>query len=448
MGGQISLASEVGKGSAFSFSVTFKKAPARQTPTLPAPSTEPLRQVRVLIVDDNSANRTILLNMTAQWGMRTECAPGGAAALESLAAARAAGDPFRVLLLDGTMPEMDGFAVAQTIQSDPRPGKPLMLMLTSAGRPGEGARCRELGIAAYLLKPVLRADLLQALLSVLHNGGEPTEPPPLITRHSLRENLRPLHILVAEDNPINQLLISRMLGKRGHRCVLAENGNQAVRRSEQESYDLIFMDVQMPEMDGLAATAAIRARELKTGLHIPIYAMTAHAMKGDQETCLRAGMDGYLSKPLASQLLDQVLLQVAQSETHLRAGGSALTRQAPDAGSCAMTWSREATLARLGGDETLLREFCQLFLDEQAHAMDCLRRSLATADSDRLMRAAHNLRGQLGYLGAHHLVQLATALEDVGRTKALSRAHSIFIELESQINALCQSMRLAKGANS
>jgi two-component system sensor histidine kinase/response regulator len=212
-----------------------------------------------------------------------------------------AGTPFPLVLLDGQMPEMDGFSVAEETRGDPELAGTTILMMTSAGRRGDGARCRALGIAGYLMKPISQTELLEAILTVM---GTPSGDPDwrkAVTRHSVRESRRKLRILVAEDNKINQLIASRVLAKRGHTVVMVGNGREALAVLDepgQRRFDLILMDVQMPEMDGFEATEIIRARDRSSGTHLPIIAMTAHAMKGDEERCLAAGMDGYVSKPI------------------------------------------------------------------------------------------------------------------------------------------------------
>src|ERR1700683_101000 len=208
------------------------------------------------------------------------------------------------------MPGMDGFEFAAAVQHDSTLAGPEILMLTSAGQRGEGARCRDLGIAAYLLKPVLKDDLLAALLTALGKQPEAAAAP-LVTRHDLHEPPRRRQVLVAEDNPVNEAVIVRVLEKMGHKPTMAHNGREALTLATNGKFDLIFMDVQMPEMDGLAATAAIRESEKRSGTHLPIFAMTAHAMKGDREQCMAAGMDGYITKPVRFSDIQQTLNAVA-----------------------------------------------------------------------------------------------------------------------------------------
>jgi signal transduction histidine kinase/CheY-like chemotaxis protein len=301
MGGRVWLESELGRGSCFHF--TAQVGIARS-----AASTEPVEQVMLaglpaLVVDDNPTNRRILGEMLERWGMKPVLAANADEALATLQAAQRSATSFALLLTDGNMPGVDGFTLAERVRQEANLRQTTIMMLTSAGRRGEGARCRELGIAAYLTKPVSQSELLDAILRVLATKVRPAEKGALVTRHSLREGRRGLRILLAEDNLVNQRLAAGLLEKRGHTVVVTANGREAVEAFSRQEFDLVMMDVQMPEMDGFEATAAIRTRENAAGLHIPIIAMTAHAMTGDRERCLAAGMDGYVSKPIRAQEL-------------------------------------------------------------------------------------------------------------------------------------------------
>jgi two-component system, sensor histidine kinase and response regulator len=265
--------------------------------------------VRVLVVDDNRTNCRILEGMLNRWEMKPITVNGGASALTLLSAAREAGEPFGLVLTDMHMPDMDGFALVEQIRQRPDLATATIMMLTSAGHRGDAARCQELGVSAYLLKPIRQSELREAIARVLgareHDGAIP-----LVTRFSLQDAREPdayLSVLLAEDNLVNQRLVVRLLEKRGHRVVVAATGLEALKALEKESFDLVLMDVQMPDMDGLEATAAIREKEKDTAAHQAIVALTAHAMKGDREKCLAAGMDGYLTKPIRPQELDQLL---------------------------------------------------------------------------------------------------------------------------------------------
>jgi PAS domain S-box-containing protein len=298
MGGRMWLESVSGRGSTFHFSVRFQLQGAcasRHTPV----GLDTLQGVPVLIVDDNATNRHILKEMLAAWKMIAFEADGGHSALALLSQAAAEGRAIPLVLLDAQMPGVSGFRVAEQIKCGPQTASSRLIMLTSAGFRGDAARCRDLGIQAYLPKPVKRSDLLQAIQTVMSSPGQTKHEPALVTLHSLREGRGRLKILLAEDNRVNQVLAVRLLEKRGHSVVLVETGKAALKALQTESFDLALMDIQMPEMDGLEATARVREHERATGMHIPIVAMTAHAMTGDKERCLEAGMDAYISKPLS-----------------------------------------------------------------------------------------------------------------------------------------------------
>jgi len=429
MGGKVWVESEMGRGSTFHFTAQFGVAEPKALES-PAQQDE-LKDVPVLVVDDNDTNRRILHGMALQWKMRPTDAASGPEALTALRAAQAKGEPFRVILTDGRMPGMDGFEFAAAIQHDATLAGADILMLTSAGQPGEGARCRDLGIAAYLLKPVLKDDLLAALLTAL---GKHTDPgAPLVTRHSLREAPRRLQVLVAEDNPVNEAVIVRVLEKMGHSPTMAHNGREALTLATNGKFDLVFMDVQMPEMDGLAATGAIRESEKRTGTHLPIFAMTAHAMKGDREQCLAAGMDGYITKPVRFSDIQQTLAGVA---TDLRSVTSPVVTS---------SWDRAAALDRVEGDEELLQDICRIFLDESPKLMARLQQAVEQGDPEEVSRSAHSLKGESGYLGATNVSQMAKQLETMGRDRELSQATAVLEQLQREMEGLSSAVRQATG---
>src|SRR5277367_1128591 len=309
MDGKIWVESEVGRGSQFHFTVRLGRADAKEVKLGTVAPAELLRGVRVLVVDDNQTNCRILEGMLGRWQMKPTAVNGGKAAIEQLSAARGADEPYRLILTDMHMPEMDGFALVEEIRKRPELATATIMMLTSAGHRGDAARCHELGVAAYLLKPIRQSELREAVARVL-GARQEDGAIPLITRFSLQDAREPdayLSVLLAEDNLVNQRLAVRLLEKRGHRVAVAATGLEALAALEKEKFDLVLMDVQMPEMDGLEATAAIRAKEKGTGMRQAVVALTAHAMKGDREKCLAAGMDGYLTKPIRPQELDQLL---------------------------------------------------------------------------------------------------------------------------------------------
>ena len=301
MGGRIWVESVEGEGSAFHFTASLGVGKAAEPPQAMATTT--LAGLGVLVVDDNATNRRILQEMLSNWGMLPTMAESGPSALDCVKQAEA---PFALILTDFNMPDMDGFTLVEQLRHGPHPAvEPKIVVLTSAGQRGDAARCRELGVAAYLTKPLGQSELLDCIVRVLGTSRTATGPAALVTHHTLREEKRKLHVLLAEDNAVNKKLAARLLEKYGHRVTVTNNGREALAALDQENFDVVLMDVQMPEMDGFEATSAIRVREHSTGKHMPIVAMTAHAIRGDRERCLAAGMDGYIAKPIrARELID------------------------------------------------------------------------------------------------------------------------------------------------
>ncbi|MGB8537185.1 MAG: response regulator [Acidobacteriaceae bacterium] len=309
MGGRMWVESGVGAGSRFHF--TLRLGIETNKPVAieePAPAMS-LHGVKALIVDDNRTNRHILQNLIERWGIKATTVSSGEQALDELLAAEKANHAYELILMDMHMPGMDGVGLAVQIKERLKLSTTTIMMLTSGGHKGDAARCRELGIAALLVKPVRQAELRKAVMLALTGKSQPG-PKPLITRYALRDvsdPIRSLHILLAEDNRVNQKLATRLLEKRGHRVVVSNNGIEALSALAQGSFDLVLMDIQMPDMGGIEATIAIREQEKITGLHQPIIAMTALVVKGDRERCVAAGMDGYISKPIDLKELDRVL---------------------------------------------------------------------------------------------------------------------------------------------
>ncbi|HEV2419517.1 MAG TPA: response regulator [Terriglobia bacterium] len=306
MGGRIWVESEVGAGSTFHFTVVLGRDEA--LPEEPLADSSDLDGLRVLVVDDNATNRAILQEMLSRWGSVPVMADGSEAAIARLAAPEIA--PFGLLLVDAQMPGKDGFELIEQIRSEPRLTGAAIMMLSSAGQRGDAERCRDLGVAAYLTKPVRQSELREAILRVMGKRQETDSSRSLITRHTLDAKRRALRILLAEDNAVNQTVARRLLEKYGHFVFVAATGREALSLFDKQAFDLVLMDVQMPEMDGFEATAALRQREVSTGRRVPIIAMTAHAMKGDRDRCLAAGMDAYVSKPISTKALLDAIGQV------------------------------------------------------------------------------------------------------------------------------------------
>jgi two-component system sensor histidine kinase/response regulator len=309
MGGRVWVESELGAGSQFHFTVRLVTETNTAAVIISPSSPVTLQGMKVLIVDDNGTNRLILHNMVARWGMDPTSVSDGEQALNEISVAENANHAYRLVLTDMHMPKMDGFGLVGHLRDRLKFSTPTIMMLTSGGRRADAGRSEELGIAAYLTKPVRQAELREAVIRVLHSKHEQL-PAPVITRSSLPDKgdlRRSLDVLLAEDNRVNQIVATRLLEKRGHRVVIAGNGEEALVALTERSFDLVLMDVHMPGVDGIEATKAIREKERSTGLHQPVIAMTALAMTGDRDRCLAAGMDGYLSKPIHLQRLDEVL---------------------------------------------------------------------------------------------------------------------------------------------
>jgi PAS domain S-box-containing protein len=418
MGGRIWVESEVGQGSRFSFVARFGVQQGATTQATP-PESSNLSGLRVLIVDDNATNRRIVEEMLTAWRMRPTSVDGARAALDTLATAADAGDPFRLVLSDALMPDVDGFALARAIRADARFAAAKLIMLSSMGLPPGHSRAHDAGFSAYLSKPVKQSDLLDAIVTVFaprtgQGQQAPAQQPPPPTPRT-----RPLRILLAEDNATNQKVVVRLFENRGDTVVVASNGRDAVQLSADPSIDVILMDVQMPEMSGLQATAAIRERERSLGGHIPIVAMTAHAMAGDREQCLAAGMDAYLSKPLR---LDEVLAVV-----------DGLFTPAPVAPPLV---DPPTLLSAFGGNPAVLAEVIDMFLIDGPQLTTAIRQAADRGDSKGLATSAHALKGSAGLFAKQGAYDTARRLEQLGKSGDLTAAGEACAELERDMDAL------------
>ncbi|MDO8682183.1 MAG: response regulator [Armatimonadota bacterium] len=420
MGGDIWIESEAEKGSIFHFSACFDVQASQSNIGTP---NEPLslQDLPVLVVDDNTTNRRILEEILTNWRMRPEAVASGAAALDSMIQARDAGKPYDLVLLDAQMPEMDGFTLAEKIKNTPGLAGATIMMLSSAGQYGDTARCRDLGIAVYLVKPIKQSELLDAIMLALSGSRNQNGITVAHDLASAQQDQRSLHILLAEDNPVNQRLAVSILKKRGHSIIVANDGKQAVEALENESFDIALMDVQMPNMDGFEATAAIREKEKITGEHLMIVALTAHAMKGDKERCLEAGMDGYVSKPIQAKELFEAISSLVSPKD-----------ESVDSNTLDMT----AALACVDGDKELLAELAQLFLDDYPRLISAAKEAIATSDAQALQRSAHTLKGSVGNFSAKAAFDAAFNLEQIGRSGDLTKAQEAWEFLVLQIDKL------------
>ncbi|MEI8380211.1 MAG: response regulator [Planctomycetota bacterium] len=398
MDGNIWVESEVGRGSEFHFTARFGNASAELIPSISEIHPPVLRGLRVLIVDDNATSRRILMEMLTNWGMQPQAVSTVAAGLAELERTHALGTPYALILTDSNMPDEDGFELARQIQNRRGLCGSLIMMLTSADRNDDQTRCQELSISAYLIKPVKQSELLDAIVQAVGTttqlaGSAVSPSAPSRTAEKSKS------ILLAEDSLINQKLAIGLLERWGHRVTVANNGVEAVSLSESGTFDLILMDVQMPELDGLDATRSIRLREQQSGGHLPIIAMTAHAMKGDRELCLAAGMDGYLMKPIRAEQLFRQIEDLA--------GGISATVRQPEASAALTPVADEQTslvdwnvaIKAVNKDQELLKQVVDAFLSEGPQLLETMRVSFTEADAKRFQRAAHTLKSALRTFG-------------------------------------------------
>jgi signal transduction histidine kinase/CheY-like chemotaxis protein len=421
MGGQLWAESIVGRGSTFHFTASFGLAP---TVDREQPGT--LRGLRVLAVDDNATNRRIVHETLTSWKMRPTSASGGSEALAVLDRALREGDPFALVLVDGQMPDMDGFILTKRIKQDRRFRSVPVIMLTSMGRSPERSR-RETGLAVSLTKPVKQSDLLDAILSVMENRAPTSAAAPT----KLSAPTRRLTVLVADDNAVNRRLVLRLLERRDHDVREARNGREALEAIEQarEPFDLVLMDVQMPEMGGFEATAEIRRREAGSGRHLPIVAMTAHALSGDRERCLHAGMDNYLAKPIDPDELVRMVegLPLPDAGTEIQRPPAAVLDEGQ-------------LLARVGGDRGLLAEMVGLFLQDAPQMLGALRRAVSKQDAEGVRQRAHAIKGAVATFGAGPAFAAAAALEAMGRDGNLADVERGFATLSEAVGALLPAL--------
>ncbi len=436
MGGRIGLESEPERGSVFWFTVPLKVQEKAGTENL-SRLRRSVRGARVLVIDDNRTNRMILARILSSFCCFSVEAESGEAGLQALEKASAENWPFDAILLDYQMPDMDGEEVVRRIRSNPRHDQVRILLLTSVCRRGDARRFEELGCSAYLTKPIRQSQLLDALSEALASSGEeaarpdtPARRAAIITRHSLGESrARNVHILLAEDNPVNQMVAIRIMEKAGHRVDTAANGREAVEAIQRVPYDLILMDVQMPEMDGFEAAQAIR--RLEGGMRrVPIVAMTAHALKGDRERCLRAGMDDYLAKPIRPKdLLDMIERWAGREITPPAHLSEAPERPAAPAVDLAHFQSIS------GGDPEFQRELIEVFLEQAEKNLRDLEAALARGDAPAVALLAHTLKGAAANLGANGVRAAAFELERIGQSGALETGASLLEALRGEIHA-------------
>jgi len=482
MGGKIRVESpnnqqsKGGPGSIFHFTIYFKLSRSKDI-ILPRPKSQDLSGMPVLIVDDNFTNRILLQEMTTSWGLVPTITASGKEALDRFNKAFASGTPFRLILLDIQMPELDGFDVAKMIKDAPSGEDARIILLSSIGERGDADRCKEIGISGYLPKPIKQSDLFDAIMMTM--GLRTEEMPTVITRHKVYEERESFNILLAEDNLINQTLAIKLLETRGHRVTLASNGREAVEAFTKGDFDLILMDIQMPEMDGFEATREIRkiedrnqksedgsqkteVRSQKTEIRqnkhqalthqqssihsIPIIAMTAHAMTGDREKCIDAGMDDYVTKPIKPEVLYSIINKVAhkshsekeQKRPQLSQGSKTFSPK---------TFDLSSAMETVLGNKDLFQEIAGMFIESCSDYVVKIKEGIAGNDAAILEREAHSLKGAVGNFGAKEAYEVADHLEKLGKegeiamaAEELSNFEIAFKELLSEMKIVLQEM--------
>lgn len=429
MGGAVSVKSEPGEGSRFTFTGRFgvREGGASKGRT---EDSESLSGLRVLVVDDNATNRRILDEMLRGWGMEPTLAEGGANALAQMEKASEAGQPYPLVLLDGNMPGMDGFEVAERIKDEPQLAGASVMMLTSAARAGDRARSVELGVASHLSKPIKRAALLDTLLEVLGRppGSLRADRPPTLRARASRR----LRVLVAEDNAVNRHVVMGFLDRAGHAAVVVRNGAEVLAALERHDFDVVLMDVQMPEIDGFEATRRIRQRERTSGGHIPIVALTAHVVKGDAQRCLDAGMDAYVSKPLrARELFAAVesVLDPARPRPESEAEGGVVVEEG-------------RLLERVGGDRKALTDLVEVFLADAPKLLGRIDTAIDAGDGSELRAAAHALKGAVSNFAAPSATRAAGLLQQAAEVEGLEDAGAARDALAKEIERVKAALEI------
>ncbi len=442
MGGRIWVESEVGQGSVFHFTASFvvsDVAPLR-------PIGRAVQGTRTLIVDDNQTNRLILDEMFRNWGMLPQSVSSVREAVTELAAAKQRNEPYELVVSDVHMPEEDGFMLAAHLRRDPRISGPVIMLLTSGDRPGDGAKCQRFNVAAYLRKPPKQSELFDAIVSSLgitHSEPERTTqaPVPVLELPALR-------VLLVEDSVVNQKLAIGILQRSGHQVAVANNGREAVEMLASERFDVVLMDVQMPEMDGLEATRRVREAERLGQPRVPIIAMTAHAMTGDREKCLDAGMDHYVTKPVRAQLLFEAMQSVINFDSlvGVAAGISdEVSTEEKDARSLRSAQDAVAQTRRFAvdwaiaeqtvlGDRELLKEIVVAFLEEAILVRDGIRLALKSNDAGTAGRLAHTIKAGFRTFGAQDAHDVAFFCEQAAKQARLDDVAKMLPELESAIS--------------
>ena len=459
-GGRIWVESIRGQGSTFHFTMGLPAAVpvADHEPIWP---TEQLQQVRVMVVDDNDTNRRILDVMLKKWGMRPDLAESGAKALQLARQSMQQRDPYRLVIVDRHMPGMDGFEVMAQLRKEPDGCPSALMMLTSGDQPQDSRRCQELGVREYAIKPVSQMELLRLVFSALGNATGKSVKVEGDGAGILSQPVRCLNVLLAEDNNFNQQVAEVMITRMGHAVTIASDGREAVDIYQRAQFDVVLMDIQMPEMDGYQAAALMRAHQKKTGVRVPIIAVTAHAMSGDREKCLAAGMDDYLSKPIRRNELMRILAihsgiptEICASKIQSEGHPAVRSEKTASAGTTASALNESgplvldfaAVLERCGEDRDLMDSLVDMFPEESLKLMRDIEKSRRESDTTLLRRAAHTLKGMCKLFAADGAADAALAVEQAAAQGGLATDQEL-VTLEQQIKRALAAVAQLRTAN-
>ncbi|GIW50760.1 MAG: hybrid sensor histidine kinase/response regulator [Gemmatimonadales bacterium] len=444
MGGEIGVKSEPGKGSEFSFTVPL----AVETGEVPGPpKPDRLAGKRVLVVDDHPVSRRVICELLVEAGMPVDQAADASQALDAMHRARKEGRPYSLVIIDANMPGTDGFELARTIRLQPALSATRLMMLTAAGHRGDAQRCRELGITGYLVKPVGGAELLEVAAAVLEGVEE--QAGGLITRHTIEENRRHLRILLAEDNRVNQEVAAAMLRKRGHEVDIVENGREAVEAVRKGRYDVVLMDIQMPEMDGVAATREIRS--LPQGASLPIIALTAHALPEERQRCLDAGMNAYVTKPFKPYDLFAAvegwgrLKASGEPEATPEVGTDSTSLESPPPESPPVDLEEFRLTMREAGVEEAVNTMLEVFVSDAPARLAELSKAIDSGELDRIQRAAHAFKSAAGAVMARRAADALRAIELAAKAGKAEEARSLFPAARREVEHALEYLRQSLG---
>jgi CheY-like chemotaxis protein len=431
MGGRMWIESQPGAGSVFHFTARFGVQPetGRGRTGLDAR----LNGAPVLIVDDNESSRVIMGELMEQWGMRAATAPDASSGFNAIERAHAAGDPFRLIILDAGMPQISGFELAARVKGHPELAAPILITLCTSEVGNGAARCHEMNLAGYVVKPAKESEVLNAIQKA--TSRDALQTPANSRRQDAVAEVPPLKVLLAEDGLVNQKVALGILEKQGHTVEVANNGLEAIAAIEAGKFDLVLMDVQMPELDGFETTIEIRKREKSTGGHVPIIAMTAHAMKGDRERCLSVGMDGYLSKPIKRTETLATIAQVLKAVAELPVAPIVSVEKRPEV-------DLTTLLESMAGDSQLLCQVVEVFLAEAPKMVEQIGAAVSARDALKLEHAAHRMKGCVCNFTQGRAFGTSVRLVEAGRSGDLSQADTLLSTLKVEIDQLSQELRI------